>query len=139
MISKSSKPPEQGVREAGRKFEPAAMSLAVRAEAEIVGMRSGDPLPPIHPGEVLMEDFLRPLGIGPTVAARRMALPRTRIERVVRGEVGITADTALRLEAFLGAPARVWMNLQNLYDLEVASRRLSAAIPEIRPWASEAG
>ena len=139
MIQKTAEPTGQGVREAGRRFETATPSLAVRAEAEIAGLRAGDALPPIHPGEVLLEDFLRPLGIGTTVAAKRMGLPRTRIERVVRGEVGITADTALRLEAFLGAPARVWLNLQNLYDLEVSRGRLGQSIPEIRPWPREAG
>lgn len=139
MIHKTSEPSAPGVREAGRRFEPAAVSLAVRAGVEISGMHAGTPLPPVHPGEVLMEDFLRPLGIGTTVAANRMGLPRTRIERVVRGEVGITADTALRLEAFLGAPAQVWLNLQNLYDLEVGRERSSAAIPNIRPWLYEIG
>ena len=139
MIQKTAEPTGRGVREAGRRFEPATASLAARAEAEIAGLRAGDPLPPLHPGEVLLEDFLRPLGIGTTVAAKRMGLPRTRIERVVRGEVGITADTALRLEAFLGAPAQVWLNLQNLYDLEVSRGRLGQTIPEIRPWPREAG
>ena len=102
-------------------------------------MSANDPLPPIHPGEVLMEDFLRPLGIGTTVAARRMGLPRTRIERVVRGEVGVSADTALRLEAFLGAPARIWLGLQSLYDLEVGRARSEPTITSIRPWAATAG
>ncbi len=119
-----------------RGIDPVAVIVA---EMETNDRMRGDPLPPIHPGEVLLEDFLRPLGIGTTVAARRMGLPRTRIERVVRGEVGITADTALRLEAFLGAPARVWLNLQNLYDLEVSRGRLGQSIPEIRPWPREAG
>ena len=97
-------------------------------------MIAGAALPPVHPGEILLEDFLRPLGIGTTVAAQRMGLPRTRIERVVRGEVGITADTALRLEAFLGAPARVWLNLQTLYELDVAQMRIDASLEAIRPW-----
>ena len=102
-------------------------------------LASDDTLPPIHPGEVLMEDFLRPLGIGTTVAARRMGLPRTRIERVVRGEVGVSADTALRLEAFLGAPARIWLGLQSLYDLEVGRARSEPSINAIEPWAAKAG
>ena len=97
-------------------------------------MIAGAALPPVHPGEILLEDFLRPLGIGTTVAAQRMGLPRTRIERVVRGEVGITADTALRLEAFLGAPARVWLNLQTLYELDVAQMKMDTSLEGIRPW-----
>ena len=63
MVDKASELAGQGVREAGRRFEPAAVSLAARAESAIAGLRAGDALPPIHPGEVLMEDFLRPLGI----------------------------------------------------------------------------
>ena len=138
MNQKTYEPSASGVREeAGRRFEPANVSLATRAEMEIAGLSVSNPLPPIHPGEVLMEDFLRPLRIGTTVAANRMGLPRTRIERVIRGEVGITADTALRLEAFLGAPAQVWLNLQNIYDLEVGRNRSGAAIPDIRPWSNE--
>ena len=109
--------------------------MSRNAEARIARLATGDVLPPIHPGEVLMEDFLRPLGIGTTVAARRMGLPRTRIERVVRGEVGVSADTALRLEAFLGAPARIWMSLQNLYDLDVGRARSESAITAIERWA----
>ena len=128
-----------GVAETGRRFAGAQPSLAGAAEARIKGLAAGDVLPPVHPGEVLMEDFLRPLGIGTTLAARRMGLPRTRIERVVRGEVGVTADTALRLEAFLGAPARVWLNLQSLHDLEVGRRPPDPAIASIEPWRAKAG
>lgn len=107
---------------------------AASTETQFSGARDGPPLAPVHPGEILMEDFLRPLGIGTTVAAQRMGLPRTRIERVVRGEVGITADTALRLEAFLGAPARTWLNLQILYELDVAQTKGVALLEDIRPW-----
>ena len=107
---------------------------AAPADTVIADATGGAPLPPVHPGEILLEDFLRPLGIGTTVAAQRMGLPRTRIERVVRGEVGITADTALRLEAFLGAPARVWLNLQTLYELDVAHMKMDASLEGIRPW-----
>ena len=129
----------RGVADTGRPFVHSELSSAQAAEASIAGQVVGDPLPPIHPGEVLMEDFLRPLGIGTTVAARRMGLPRTRIERVVRGEVGVSADTALRLEAFLGAPARIWLGLQSLYDLEVGRARSEPSINAIEPWAAKAG
>jgi len=76
--------------------------------------------PPIHPGETLSEDILKPLGISPYAAAKRMRVPRTRVERIIRGETSISADTALRLERAFGPPARFWLNLQNGYDLEVA-------------------
>ena len=107
---------------------------AASIETTTAGACEGSPLAPVHPGEILMEDFLRPLGIGTTLAAQRMGLPRTRIERVVRGDVGITADTALRLEAFLGAPARTWLNLQALYELDVAHAKGDALLVDIRPW-----
>ena len=128
-----------GVAEAGTRFAGAEPTLSRNAEARIARLSSGDSLPPIHPGEVLLEDFLRPLGIGTTVAARRMGLPRTRIERVVRGEVGVSADTALRLEAFLGAPARIWLGLQCLYDLEVGRACSEPTITAIEPWTAKAG
>lgn len=126
-----------GVAEAGIRFAGAQATLSSNSEALIAGLSAGDALPPIHPGEVLMEDFLRPLGIGTTVAARRMGLPRTRIERVVRGEVGVSADTALRLEAFLGAPARIWLGLQSFYDLEVGRSRRDPSISAIEVWTTK--
>ena len=112
-------------------------TLADEAEAHIATLAADDSLPAVHPGEILLEDFLRPLGIGTTVAATRMRLPRTRIERIVRGEVGVTADTALRLEAFLGVPARLWLNLQDLYDLEVRRGARDAHVEDIRQWTPE--
>lgn len=124
---------------AGRRTTPTGseFTLAQTAETRIAGLMNGDLLPSVHPGEILLEDFLRPLGIGTTVAANQMHIPRTRIERVVRGEAGITADTALRLEAFLGAPARVWLNLQDLYELDVRRRTRDPSIDEIKLWSGE--
>jgi len=79
-----------------------------------------DPYGPIHPGEILAEEFLKPLGISAYAAAKRMHVPRTRIERLVRQETPITSDTALRLERAFGSSAEFWMGLQLEYDLEVA-------------------
>lgn len=75
----------------------------------------------IHPGEMLDEEFLKPLGMSAGALAKRLGVPRTRIERIVKGETALTADTALRLSAFFGNTAEFWMNLQRAYDLAQAS------------------
>lgn len=82
-----------------------------------------DPHGPIHPGEILREEFLKPLKMSAYTAAKAMLIPRTRIERLIREETPITADTALRLERAFGASAEFWMGLQSEYGLEVARRR----------------
>ena len=86
---------------------------------------------PSHPGEVLEDLFLAPLQMSAGALARRLGVPRTRIERLVKGETGLTADTALRLSAFFGNTAEMWMNLQRAYDLAVARSAVdvSAIIP----------
>ena len=75
---------------------------------------------PIHPGEVLREEFLVPLGLSPGALAKAMGVPRTRVERIAAETTGITADTALRLSKALGTSAQLWLNLQNRYDVETA-------------------
>lgn len=77
-------------------------------------------LAPLHPGEILREDFLVPLGLSSLALAKLCGVPRTRIERVAEEKVGVTADTALRLGRVLGTTAQFWMNLQARYDLETA-------------------
>jgi addiction module HigA family antidote len=86
---------------------------------------------PSHPGEVLEELFLGPLKMSAGSLARRLGVPRTRIERLVKGETGLTADTALRLSAFFGNTAEMWMNLQRAHDLAAARRAVdvSAIVP----------
>jgi addiction module HigA family antidote len=79
-------------------------------------------LAPLHPGEVLREEFLVPLNLSAGTLAKFCNLPRTRIERVAAETTGITADTALRLGKALGTSAQLGMNLQNRYDVEVARR-----------------
>jgi addiction module HigA family antidote len=93
-------------------------------------MRDAD-LSPIHPGEILQEEFLRPHGLTPYGAARRMRVPRTRIERVVRGEKPVTTDTAYRLARLFGTTPGFWLNLQQAYDLEAGER--PADLAEIEP------
>lgn len=77
-----------------------------------------DKLPPVHPGEVLAEEFLAPLGLSQNKAARAMHVPPRRINEIVLGKRAVTADTALRLARFLGTTPDFWMNLQAHYDLE---------------------
>ena len=90
-------------------------------------------LPPIHPGEVLREEFLVPLNLSAGALAKACGLPRTRIERIATGTTGRTADTALRLGKALGTSAQLWMNLQNHYDVEVAKREIGKKLEKIEP------
>ena len=76
-------------------------------------------MPPIHPGEILMEEFLRPLGVSQYRLARDLSVPPRRINEIVHGKRGISADTALRLARYFGTSDRFWLNLQIRYDLEV--------------------
>ena len=77
-------------------------------------------LAPVHPGEILVEEFLSPLGLSAYGAAQRMHIPRTRIERLVRGHAPVTVDTALRLSRLLATTPQFWLNLQARYDLLTA-------------------
>jgi antitoxin HigA-1 len=79
-------------------------------------------LPPMHPGEVLREEFMEPLGLKAYTLADRLGVPRTRIERIAKEETGITVDTALRLGAYFHTTPEFWMNLQNKFELETARR-----------------
>jgi addiction module HigA family antidote len=90
-------------------------------------------LAPVHPGEVLREDFLGPMKLSPYAVARACGVPRTRIERLVREETPVTADTALRLAKFLGTTPAFWMGIQAQYDLERAEDQVAAEIEQIRP------
>jgi len=74
--------------------------------------------PPIHPGEILLEDFLKPMQINQDHLAQTIGVPLRHIHEIVHGKRGITADTALRLGRFFGMEAQFWMNLQTRYDLE---------------------
>jgi antitoxin HigA-1 len=85
---------------------------------------STNKLPPIHPGEVLMAEFLEPLRISQYRLAKDISVPPRRINEVVHGTRSITADTALRLSRYFGTSERFWLNLQSRYDLEVEKDRL---------------
>ena len=81
-------------------------------------------LPPIHPGEILVEEFLKPLGLSQYRIAKDISVPARRINEIVHGLRGISADTALRLARYFGTSEEFWMNLQAHYDLEVEKGRL---------------
>ena len=85
-------------------------------------------LPPVHPGEVLLEEFLLPLGISQYRLAKSTGVPPRRINEIVHGKRAITADTALRLSRFFGTSEPFWLNLQTHYDLEVAKDRLGGRL-----------
>ena len=86
---------------------------------------------PSHPGEVLAELYLKPLGMSAIALARRLNVPRTRIERLVKGETSLTVDTAMRLARFFGNTPEFWMNLQRAHDL--ARARETVDVTDITP------
>ena len=88
---------------------------------------------PIHPGEVLLEEFLEPLDVTQHRLAVSIGVPPRRINEIVHGKRRITADTALRLARYFGTTDRFWLNLQTRYDLEVERDRLGAALEAIHP------
>lgn len=88
---------------------------------------------PIHPGEVLMEDFIKGFGITQNKLAVSIGVPPRRINEIVHGKRGITADTALRLGRFFGVEPQFWLNLQTRYELEVAEDLAGERIAEIKP------
>ncbi len=91
-------------------------------------------LSPIHPGEILREDFMKPLGISMNRLALDLRVPVTRIGEIVHQRRGITPDTALRLGRYFNTSARFWMNAQSSYDLEVAQDELQRVIDrDVRP------
>ena len=91
-------------------------------------------LPPIHPGEILNEDFMKPLGLSMNKLALDLHVPVTRVAEIVHGRRGITPDTALRLARYFNTSARFWLNLQAAYDLEVAEDELSRTVArEVQP------
>jgi antitoxin HigA-1 len=91
-------------------------------------------LPPVHPGEILLEEYLKPLGISQNKLGRDLNIPAQRINDIVRGQRAITVDTALRLARYFHTSPQFWLNLQAHYDLEIAqeSRLVERVIKEVR-------
>ena len=79
-----------------------------------------DRMPPVHPGEILSEDFLKPMALSQTQLALATGMPQSRVQAIVAGRRGITADTAIRLAAFFGNTPQFWLNCQTSYELDMA-------------------
>lgn len=96
-------------------------------------MITTDEIPPIHPGEVLMEDFIKGFEITQNMLAVSIGVPPRRINEIVHGKHGIPADTALRLARYFGVSAQFWLNLQTRYELDLAADRAAEQIAAITP------
>ena len=90
-------------------------------------------MPPVHPGEILLSEFLEPLAVSQYQLAKAVDVPARRINEIVHGQRRISADTALRLSRYFGTSERFWMNLQARYDLEIEKDRLGTTLDEIQP------
>lgn len=93
-----------------------------------------DILPPVHPGEILREEYLLPLAMSSGSLAKKLGVPRTRIERIVKETAPVTTDTALRLAKFFTTSPEFWMNLQASYDLKISARALQADLDRIERY-----
>jgi len=91
-------------------------------------------IPNIHPGEILSEDFLKPMGISAYRLSKGANIDQTRISEIIRGKRSVTADTALRLARFFGNSPEFWLNLQAHYDLEQKKREMEKDLKKIRPY-----
>lgn len=91
-------------------------------------------LAPLHPGEILSEEFLRPMGISQYRLSKDIAVPPRRINEIVKGERAVSADTALRLAKFFGTSEIFWLNLQARYDLDVQRQRLGRRLARVRTY-----
>jgi antitoxin HigA-1 len=102
-------------------------------------MHMTEKLDPIPPGEILLEEFMQPHGLSQNKLARDLDVPVARINDIIHGRRGVTADTALRLAAYFGTTAELWLNLQTRYDLKVAQRTTGKAIRKaVRPLSHHA-
>jgi addiction module HigA family antidote len=124
--------PPHPVREDSDRLSPRAGRGKVRTE------KMAKRLPPLHPGEVLREEFLVPLGMSAGALARICGVPRTRIERLADESTAVTADSALRLSKALGTTPEFWLNLQNRHDIESARNHIGADLEKIERVAADA-
>ncbi len=105
-----------------------------RGEVDLSDVASGRRLPPVHPGEILCDEFLEPLGISVYRLAQAIRVSRSRLKEIVLGQREVTTETALRLGRYFGVTPDFWINLQTRYDLEVAERTIRRQIErEVEP------
>lgn len=91
---------------------------------------------PVHPGEVLLEDYIKPMGVSVRAVAMALHVPYSRLSEIIKGQRGVSADTALRLERCFGSEAKGWLNLQAAYELRVAEiENGKAIVKEVQPIA----
>ena len=108
-----------------------------RREVDLSDVVSEQRLPPVHPGQILRDDYLVPMGMSVYRLAQELRMPRPRLNDVVLGRRGVTVDTALRLGYYFGTTPEFWINLQTRYDLDVADRTVRRRIEqEIKPYAA---
>ena len=88
-------------------------------------------LPNIHPGEILLEEFLNPMGLSAYKLSKDLGIPQTRTSQIIKGKRRITADTALRLSKYFGTSVKFWLGLQNDYDIEEEMKTLGVALDKI--------
>ena len=119
-----------------QRMSDAEVSLdELRADAAAMAGRAPEPSKPIHPGEILWEEFMKPMGVKAPTTAKALGVPRTRVERMVAGQTAVSPDTALRLSrAFPKTTPLFWLNLQAAYDLELAEQEMGHSLASIRPF-----
>ena len=106
-------------------------------QVDLSDVVTGKRLPPVHPGEILRDEFLGPMGLSVYELAKAITVPRSRANDIVRGRRAITTDTALRLARYFGTSATFWVSLQARHDLDVADRKLRRKIErEVEPRAA---
>ncbi|GLR19565.1 HigA family addiction module antitoxin [Portibacter lacus] len=93
----------------------------------------------VHPGEILLEEFLNPMGITAYRLSKSIGIPQTRTSQIIKGKRGITADTALRLSKYFGTSPKFWLGLQDDYDIEEQTNKLQNELDEIKTLNSETG
>jgi addiction module HigA family antidote len=117
--------------------EPIHDGVILLTEGNVGGDMFKNGMRPVHPGEVLLEDYIKPMGISVHALSLALKVPYSRLREIVDGRRGVSADTALRLERYFGSDAQGWLNLQAAYDLRVAQKISAAAISlEIAPLAA---
>ncbi len=110
------------------------LAFKPREPTECIVFKNG--MRPVHPGEILLEDYIKPMGVSVRAVSLALHVPYSRLSEITKGERGVTADTALRLERYFGSDAQGWLNLQSAYDLRMAEKSAGKIITsEVMPLA----